>query len=231
MRKFAFFVYSRGSASTKGGSMEKKDFSIDEALRFGWNIMKDNFWFFVGILIVAGVITGIPHAIASAFEDSAEGLSFLFRVVAWIVDIIISIGLITIALKFLDGQKPEFKDLFAFQKHFINYLGGAILTGLAVLGGFILLLIPGIYWAIKFQFFGYSVVDQGSDPILAMRRSARITKTVKWKLLWFGILLALINTLGLICLIVGLFATIPTTIVAYAFVYRKLLGQTESAQA
>ena len=94
-----------------------------------------------------------------------------------------------------------------------------------------MLLIPGIYWAIKFQFFGYSVVDQGSDPILAMRRSARITKTVKWKLLWFGILLALINTLGIICLIVGLFATIPTTIVAYAFVYRKLLGQTESAKA
>jgi uncharacterized membrane protein len=210
--------------------VDKKDFLIEEALRFGWNTMKDNFWFFVGVLIVAGVITGIPHGIASAFEDSSEGLSFLFRVVGWIVDIIISIGLITIALKFLDGQKPEFKDLFAFQPHFINYLGASILTALTVIGGFILLFVPGVYWAIKFQFYGYSVVDQGSDPILAMRRSARITKTVKWKLLGFGILCALINMLGFICLIVGIFATLPTTIVAYAYVYRKLLGQTPTAQ-
>lgn len=208
----------------------KKDFSIDEALRFGWNTTKDNFWFFVSVVVVGGVIVLVPQAIASALEDNSQGLSILFRVIHWIADIIISIGLITIALKFLDGQKPEFKDLFAFQKHFINYLGAAILTALAVLGGFALLLIPGIYWAIKFQFFGYSVVDQGSDPILAMRRSARITKTVKWKLFGFGLICFCINVLGFICLIVGLFATIPTTMLAYAHVYRKLLSQTESAQ-
>ena len=210
--------------------MDRKDFSIDEALRFGWNTMKDNFWFFVGVVVVAGVIVLIPQGIASALEESSRGLSFLFRVIQWIAEIIIGIGLITISLKFLDGQKPEFKDLFAFQQHFINYLGGAILTALAVVGGFILLIIPGIYWAIKFQFFGYSVVDQGSDPILAMRRSARIAKTVKWKLFGFGLLCFCINILGFICLIVGLFATIPTTMLAYAYVYRKLLGQTESAQ-
>jgi len=39
--------------------------------------------------------------------------------------------------------------------------------------------------------------------------------------------LGIINLLGLICLGVGLFATIPTTMVAMAFVYRKLLAQTE----
>ncbi len=211
--------------------MEKKDFSIDEALRFGWNTMKDNFWFFVSVVVVAGVIVFIPQGIASALQEDSPGLSFLFRIIQWIAEIIIGIGLINISLKFLDGQKPEFKDLFAFQPHFINYLGGAILTALVVVGGFALLLIPGIYWAIKFQFFGYSVVDQGSDPILAMRRSARITKTVKWKLFGFGLLCFCINILGLICLIVGLFATVPTTMLAYAYVYRKLLGQTESAQA
>ena len=210
--------------------MDRKDFSIDEALRFGWNTMKDNFWFFVSIVVVAGVIILIPQGIASALEDSSPGLSFLFRVIQWIAEIIIGIGLIVISLKFLDGQTPEFKDLFAIQPHFINYLGAAILTALVVIAGFALLIVPGIYWAIKFNFFGYSVVDQGSDPILAMRRSARIAKNVKWKLLGFGLLCFCINILGLICLVVGLFATIPTTMLAYAYVYRKLLGQTESAQ-
>jgi len=94
--------------------MDRKDFSIDEALRFGWNTMKDNFWFFVSIVVVAGVIILIPQGIASALEDSSPGLSFLFRVIQWIAEIIIGIGLIVISLKFLDGQTPEFKDLFVW---------------------------------------------------------------------------------------------------------------------
>jgi len=46
----------------------------------------------------------------------------------------------------------------------------------------------------------------------------------------FDLLLGLINLLGAICLLIGLFATIPTTMVATAFVYRKLLAQIEVAQ-
>jgi len=210
--------------------METKNFSIGDALKFGWDTMKGNFWYFVGVLVVAFVIVTVPHAIAGALQGNFPGLSFLFRIIGWIADIIIAIGLITIALKFLDDQKPEFNDLFSFQPFFWKYLGASILTGLIVLGGLLLLIVPGIYWAIKFQFFGYFVVDQGCDPVEALRKSSRITHTVKWKLLGFGLLCMLINWLGAIVLVVGLSVTIPTTLLAYACVYRKLLEQTESAQ-
>ena len=46
----------------------------------------------------------------------------------------------------------------------------------------------------------------------------------------FGLLLDLINLLGAICLLIGLFATFPTAMVAMAFVYRKLLVQIEITQ-
>jgi len=42
---------------------------------------------------------------------------------------------------------------------------------------------------------------------------------------FFGFVLAGINILGTLALLIGLFATIPTTMVATAFVYRKLLSQ------
>lgn len=211
--------------------MEKKDFHIEEALQYGWDIMKANFWFFVGVLIVAWAIAWVPHIIAGVLQQESAGLSLLFRVVGWAADIVVSIGLITIALKFLDKKEPKFEDLFSFKPYFWKYLGASILTGFVVWAGFMLFIIPGIYWALKFQFFGYFVVEQGCDPIEAMRRSSRITKSVKWKLLGFGIVIAVINIVGAICLLVGLFATVPTTLLAYALVYRKLLSQTESAQA
>ncbi|MDH4212038.1 MAG: hypothetical protein OEV79_11385 [candidate division WOR-3 bacterium] len=211
--------------------MEKKDFSVEEALQYGWNIMKDNIWFFLGVLIVAWALAGVPHIIANILQRESIGLSFFFRIIAWVADVIVSIGLISIALKFLDNQDPKFEDLFSFKPYFWKYLGASILTGLIVWIGFLLLIVPGIYWALKFQFFGYFVVEQGRDPVEAMRMSSRITHTVKWKLFGFGLVLALINVVGAICLFIGLFVTIPVTLLAYSSVYRKLLEQTESAQA
>jgi uncharacterized membrane protein len=211
--------------------MDKKDFSIEEALQYGWNTMKANIWFFVGVLVVAWAIASIPHIIATALQGESGGLSFLFRIIAWVVDCIVAIGLITIALKFLDNEQPKFEDLFSFKPHFWRYLGASILTMLVVWAGIILLIIPGVYWALKFQFFGYFVVDKRCEPIESMRRSSQITQSVKWKLLGFGIVLAIINWIGVICLLVGLLVTVPLTLLAYSWVYRKLLSQTESAQA
>jgi len=206
--------------------MDKRDFSIEEALQYGWNIMKANIWYFVGVLIVAWVIMGIPYAIAGVLQRESGGLSFLFRIVGWIASTIISIGLIAIALKFLDNQTPKFEDLFSFKPYFWRYLGASILTGVVVWAGLILLIIPGIYWALKFQFYGYFIVDKGCDPIESMRKSSQITRSVKWKLLGFGIVLFIINMIGAMCLLVGLFVTVPITLMAYSMVYRKLLAQT-----
>jgi uncharacterized membrane protein len=211
--------------------MDKKDFSIEEALQYGWNTMKTNIWFFVGVIVVAWAMVGIPYAIASALQRNSSALAFLFQIVGWVAGLIVSIGMITIALKFLDNQSPVFEDLFSFKPHFWRYLGASILTGLVVWAGMILLVIPGIYWAIKFQFYGYFVVDQKCDPIESMRRSSRLTQDVKWKLLAFGIVLAIINAIGALCLFVGLLVTIPVTLLAYSSVYRKLLDQTESVEA
>jgi len=52
--------------------------------------------------------------------------------------------------------------------------------------------------------------------------SAKLTQGVKLSLFLFGIQLAVINMLGALCLFVGLFATIPTTGVAFAYIYRRL---------
>jgi len=93
-----------------------------------------------------------------------------------------------------------------------------------VLPGLILFIIPGIYLGIRFQFFNCFIVDQKTGVIESLRRSWQITQGNTWNLFLFGLLLAGINILGLLCLIVGLFITIPTTTIAYIFVYRKLIS-------
>jgi uncharacterized membrane protein len=145
-----------------------------------------------------------------------------------VIDLVIGIGLIQITLKFIDNKKPKYKDLFYYQP-IVNYFLVALLTGLIVLGGFILLIIPGIYFALRLKFAVYLVIDKNLGPVEAIKKSWKITKGNVWNLFFFGILLGLINILGFICLIVGLFITIPLSMLATTFVYRKLLLQSKAA--
>jgi uncharacterized membrane protein len=68
------------------------------------------------------------------------------------------------------------------------------------------------------------VIDKNLEPVEAVKTSWRMTKGNVWNLFFFGILLGLINILGFLCLIVGLFITVPLSMLATAFVYRKLLN-------
>lgn len=208
--------------------MDRKDFSIDEALKFGWNTMKANFWFFFGVFVIAFAVIYIPYVAGVFCTRSASVLSLVFNIASAVFSVIVNIGLIKIALKLVKQEKPEMKDLFDFQGCFWRYVGGSFLYGLVCLAGMILLVVPGIIWAIMFQYFAYYIVSEKIDIMGALEKSRQLTKTVRWKLLGFGIVLALINYLGVLVLFVGLLATVPTTIIAYAYVFRKLQEQTET---
>ncbi len=203
-----------------------KKFVISDAVQFGWDITKSNIGFFIGLLIVAGLIQYVPDIVATIIEADAPVLSISIQIASFVLSVIIGMGLIKICLRFCDGEKGEFSDLFSCYPLFFKYLVGSILYGLIVAVGLILLIIPGIIWAIKFQFFDYLIVDKGLGPIDALEKSSKITRGVKWDLFLFAILLGIINLMGFLCLLVGLFVTIPITMVAMAFVYRELLPET-----
>lgn len=228
--------------------MTTKKFSKGEAIRFGWNTMKSNLGFFIYILIVAGLIVYILPITGKLTKENIPILSTIISIVSWVLNLVIGMGLIKIALRFCDNKKVKFTDLFSCFPLFFKYLFGLFLYGIIAFGGImlttilatflmphpirsrlilfgILINIPGIIFAIKFYFFNYFIVEKGLGPIEALKKSSAITKGAKWDLFVFGLLLLAINLLGALCLLIGLFATIPTSMVALAFVYRRLLAQ------
>ncbi len=75
----------------------------------------------------------------------------------------------------------------------------SLLTGLAVLAGTVLLIIPGIIASVWFLFAGFIVVLENRSPWLALKLSRRLTRAVFWPVLfrWLAIML-LIGALGLL---------------------------------
>jgi uncharacterized membrane protein len=213
--------------------MTTKYFNFSDVLGFGWRTMKVNFALFLGVGIVWLGLSYIPTIIDVIARrlfgpEAAYWVIHIFTTIfGWIISILLGIGMIKIALGFCDERKPAFSTLFDVSWNcFWRYLGAAILYGLIMLGGFILFIVPGVIWSVKYSLCFYFIVDKGFGPVEAIKASGRTTMGVKWELFGFGILCGLINLLGLLCLFVGIFATYPTTLVANALVYRQLVAQT-----
>ncbi len=198
-------------------------FSTKEALQFGWNTFRNNFGFLLSLFAGIGVIYFGIAALQDYADAYSPALSAIVAVFDWIFRLVISIGLIEIPLMFLDGKRPDYGHLISGYRHVISYAIASVLYMLIVVGGFILLVVPGIIWAMRFQFFGYLIIDKGLRPIESLKASWAMTKGQVWDLFSFAILLALINIAGAIALMIGLLITAPVCLIAMAFVYRKLL--------
>jgi hypothetical protein len=156
---------------------------------------------------------------------SAKIPLYVLKLVFWLIGIGIQLGMMKICLKLSRGEHAELNDLFSCYHLLFKYLLSSICFLAIFILGMFLLIIPGIIFGLKYQFYGYLIIDQGAGPIEALKKSSALTRDVKWNLFVFHILLILINFGGVLCLFVGLFVTIPITAVAVAYVYRNLWEQ------
>jgi uncharacterized membrane protein len=202
--------------------MNGKRFSMQEAIKFGWDTMKGNAGFLVVLLIIAFLIENLPGLIARSVRDDLPVASSILYLAGWLLGFVVQMGLIKVCLKFCDGIKGQLDDLLSSFNLLATFAVGSVLYFLIILGGLLLLIIPGIIWGIKFSLFSYFIVDKGLGPVQALKASAAATMGAKWDLFLFGLLLLLINIAGALCFLIGLFATVPTSMIAYAYVYRKL---------
>jgi uncharacterized membrane protein len=207
--------------------MPGKKFSVRDALLFSWRTVTGNLWLFIGITAVAAAVDVIPDILKAQLREGTAVLPLTLGLLYFAVSIIVSMGSMHIALQFCRGQKATFSDLFVPTVHFWKYLAVSLLYGLLVTAGLLLFVVPGIIWAIKYQFCFYVVVSEGAGPMAALRKSGELTQGMKWNLFVFDIVLGLVNLLGVLALGVGLFVTVPVTSVASASVYQKVSAGAE----
>lgn len=194
-------------------------FSVKASLKYGWNKAKENMELvlFTTLLILAvGVLTG-------NIGDNKRGIDIsMLWFIGTIFSIIIRIGYTKIFLRIYDGESPKFTEIFQEYRTFWKYLGVCILSVLAFVGGLLLLIVPGIIWAVRFSFSSFIVVDTKIGPVAAMKESYAITKGKFWELLFFWLSIGIFNLLGLILFGIGLLITVPVSTLASIYVYREL---------
>ncbi len=194
-------------------------FSIKEVLKFGWHITRTH-----SALVFKVVLTLLAFEVARAIvEKVLEGtaLGFVAAVVLYALITVLGIGATRITLHLVQGKPAHYRDIMPPTNLLWPYIGASILTGLAVLGGLILLIIPGIIVAIRLSMARFEVIE-GAGIKESLHKSWELTRGHTWKLALFFGALVLLNIAGALMLLVGLLLTIPVSMIACADVYRKL---------
>jgi len=190
----------------------KETFSVGGVIKEAYAIMKPKFWSAIGQYLLIGFVLQILFAVLLGKGAFLGSIITTYICIRW-------------ALAYTRKGSFNFDDIFenvTFKK-FVYYIYASFLVGISIIGGFLLLIVPGIIFAVRLTFATYFAIDKDVKPMEALRESKRITKGNRWKLYWFLVVCVFINILGLLCLIVGVLFTAPLTAIATAIVYKKLL--------
>jgi len=198
----------------------KKKFAVDKAFDYGWSSMKPNFWFFASVL----AFVFIMYTALSYLMKHSGSLNTVLTIIYYFVCILVSIGLIKIALKIYEKKKNDFLDIINSYEQFLDYLIASIIYGIILFVGFILLIVPGIIMMSRLMFYPYLIVNKNMGPIKALKKSWEITQDHTSQVFVFWLMSSLINIIGMLVFGIGLFVSIPVTLMAQAYVYKQLMG-------
>lgn len=171
-------------------------------------------------MLFGGIFDSITNAV------QAPWLLMVFGIIAAVVFLVYFIGSIILScaqnlitpymIQELSEDRPlQFKDsVKRIVKMVPSYLWISILAGLIVTGGFILFIVPGIYFAILFSFAITSLVIDGKKGFGALAHSQALYKGRFWRVIWKSAYPALY--------VLGLFAIVAMIAVPIALLVESM---------
>lgn len=201
-------------------------FEIGAAIMQGWRSFVANV---VPMAAYAGIVL-VVNLLVSWLTRGETGFfgSLINSLVSFVISQLIAIGWLRIALDIVDGVPVTMDRVRESFGVLVPYIIAAIVFSIMVGIGFVLLIVPGIIVLVVFGFYGWALVDgRCRDAFEALRFSAEITRGERLHLFGFGVVIVLLNLLGVLLFVVGVLVTSAVSILAAAHVYRALAASRE----
>ena len=217
------------------GALVPTQIAVGDVFERSWTIYKDKMIWCIGAVLIVGIVNYVVAQIAN-YASAILGALVGYPAVAIVCMILgifagqlfalwLNIGMALLLLKIGRGQEPSMGDLFRGGPYFLTALVAGILVGLIDLVGFVLLIVPGIIFALMFSQFLYLIVDRNVGIVESLELSMRITRGNKATLFLLWILSAGLIFAGMLMCCVGVIFTAPLVSLLWTVAYLAMTGQ------
>lgn len=160
-----------------------------------WNLLKNHFWPLLGVTLLVMLISAAAGFVPILGIFVSVGLGGVFTG-----------GVQYYYLKKVRGEPTTVSDAFAgFNLAFGPLVIAWIVYVVFSAVGFVLLILPGIYLVVAYEFTFLLILDRKLDFWSALEVSRRVITAQWWRLFGLILLSILFSLIGIICLIVGVF--------------------------
>jgi hypothetical protein len=196
--------------------------SMRHAFDFAWPAFKKRFGLFTAVLLTVLAAWVVLEIVVIA----GQRFGILLWAVAHLAFLIflagVELGLIQICGALRDGKAPAFAETFAYLPLGPKFLATQILYVLMVAIGLLLLVVPGVYLGVRYALFGFCFAGGETNLLRCFQQSAILSKGATTGLLWILAALFVLNLLGASLLALGLFVTVPLSVLIMTDVHRQL---------
>lgn len=190
-------------------------FTIGEVIQKAWDVFKKNPGLLIGVFVVNAALSIITGMLWGANIVITGPLAY---------------GINLIAYKLIKDEKAEFNDLFAGFSNFGNtFMAGLLITIFTVIGG-VFCIVPGLIVATLYMFtYLYIYVDK-LDFWPAMEASRKKITQFFGQIFLLTLALVGINVIGALLLGIGLFVTLPVSLLATVIAFERIRNTEPAAQ-
>lgn len=192
------------------------EFKFGEYISRGFELFKAN----IGGFILFTLLYFVISAVAGLIPFVGGLISTIVLQPALIA------GYFVVGKKIHHGEPYEFNDFFKGFEVIKDLSIAKLLIIIFVLAGTVLLVLPGIYLAVAYSAIIPIILFSKIEFWDAMEICRKLVTKNWFAIFGFIIVIALINLLGVIALIVGIFVTVPATYLAVYAAFEDIVGTT-----
>ena len=173
---------------------------------------------FLTYLIISVIASGILYVLPENLPLKS-GLQTFILLLLYSIFSICHIKNMNYAIKRQPFSIPDLNDE---KRTLLNHFFATILYSAIVLIGTLFFIIPGIYLAVRLQFYTYAIIEIGQGAIESIRYSWHLTRNASTELLILTAYALLVLCVGLILFILGIFVAIPYTLMIQCYTHKIL---------
>jgi len=203
-------------------------FKIKEIIDYSRTAAKKNMKFFLLWFVVYIALQFISSTFGYWAETgNAQLRNIGITLVILFAALRMKLWFVNLSLNIVHNAKVNSDDVFINFQKYIRYLGAYILMYIIVIVWTLLLIVPGIIFALRLSMIPYLIIDKNMWSIQAIKTSWKMTKGFIDDVFVLNLLCWLINILWIFFFFIWLLRTIPFFMIANAYLYTKILESSE----